>query len=424
MGLHETLPMESSGKKSTFTSKEKGEKTATYNLKLNDTVSFPRLCNGLGAKPKKRPTVGINGRYVTSPGIKLTNRFLPLSEPNVTECNRQRDSTKQQMDRKTVPCVKVKDTVVLGDGAVSNININRAVTCSYPSASDSDITKLLPEVLAKHQGVKQLIVHVGAVDIRENQSEILKKDFEKLFESLDKVAIPTLISGPLPNIDRRINKFSRLLQLNTWLSKVCESRGLHFIENFNLFWQRDDLFKGKGPHLNRGAVRRLTDNLLHALRHQNGPGPGPVLPPREKRSERRAPASPPKGPAKDSTTAATAAPPASRTQDSAAPPSPSPRPSPQAWDPPAASTPSRNVSLSFSSPLSPMRFPDRLESLVKSGIKMVPLTPNMARSRILSSKKHRAPLPPQPTPPTKAPPARPPPSVPTAVISNSINAVV
>ena len=42
MGLHETLPMESSGKKSTLTSKGNGEKTATYNLKLN--VSFPRLC--------------------------------------------------------------------------------------------------------------------------------------------------------------------------------------------------------------------------------------------------------------------------------------------------------------------------------------------------------------------------------------------
>jgi len=98
----------------------------------------------------------------------------------VTECNRQRDSTKQQMDRKTVPCVKVKDTLVVGDGAVSNININRVVTCSYLSPTVSDITKLLPE--AKNQGVKQLIVYVGAVAIRENQSEIFKKDFEKLFE--------------------------------------------------------------------------------------------------------------------------------------------------------------------------------------------------------------------------------------------------
>ena len=61
-----------------------------------------------------------------------------------------------------MPCVKVKDTLVLGDGAISNININRIVTCSDPSATVSDVTKLLPEVLAKHQGVKQLIVHVGA----------------------------------------------------------------------------------------------------------------------------------------------------------------------------------------------------------------------------------------------------------------------
>ena len=62
MGLQETLPMESSGEKWTFTSKEKGEKTATYNLKLNDTVSFPRPCkdtyNELGAKPKKFQLLG------------------------------------------------------------------------------------------------------------------------------------------------------------------------------------------------------------------------------------------------------------------------------------------------------------------------------------------------------------------------------
>ena len=65
----------------------------------------------------------------------------------MTECNKQRDSTKQQMDRKTVPFVKVKDTLVLEDRA---ININRVVTCSDPSATVSDITKLLPVVLAKY----------------------------------------------------------------------------------------------------------------------------------------------------------------------------------------------------------------------------------------------------------------------------------
>ena len=81
----------------------------------------------------------------------------------------------------------------------SNVNIKRAVTCSYPSATVSDITKLLPEVLSKHQGVKQLIVHVGAVDVRENQSEILK-----LFESLDKVAT-LVLSVPTAVISNSIN---------------------------------------------------------------------------------------------------------------------------------------------------------------------------------------------------------------------------
>ena len=53
------------------TSIRKGEKTATYNLKLNDTVSFPKLYqdtyNGLGVKQKQRQTVGIHRGYVHHP---------------------------------------------------------------------------------------------------------------------------------------------------------------------------------------------------------------------------------------------------------------------------------------------------------------------------------------------------------------------
>ncbi|KAJ0003897.1 hypothetical protein NQD34_010111 [Periophthalmus magnuspinnatus] len=85
-----------------------------------------------------------------------------------------------------------------------------------------------------------------------NQTEILKKYFIELFEELDKVEVKTFMSGPRPTIDRRkMNIFTRLLQLNTWLFNTCAVRGLHYIENFDLFWKRDDLFKGNGPHLSR-----------------------------------------------------------------------------------------------------------------------------------------------------------------------------
>nr|XP_033477363.1 formin-like protein 5 [Epinephelus lanceolatus] len=333
---------------------------------------------------------------------------------------------------------------------------------SSMSGGRSQTNSFCERFLSTHRGVKQLIVHVGAVDIRKEQTEVLKRDFTKFFKELDKVEVKAFISGPLPNIDRKINKFSRLLQLNTWLSKECAHRGLHYIENFYLFWKREDLFKGKGPHLCRGGRRVLTEHLLHALRHQNGPGQGPERPVREKRNERSisvaeardrasvsapaAPQQPPLPPAKDSAPAPQQPPlppvkdsgppsvppppgPSSQALDSsvtapaevsdlAAPPSP-PLPTDQPWAPPATSTPSRDLSLSFSSPPSPMGLPNHLESLIKSGIKMVPLIPNIARSRLLSPtmlnsspyktvplKSHRSFN--SPASQTKAPPAPPP----------------
>ncbi|KAJ0021975.1 hypothetical protein NQD34_009465 [Periophthalmus magnuspinnatus] len=299
-GLHQTLPVTSSGKQPTVTFREESEKSATFNLNLSDTMSFPKLCKDKNFKPT-RQVIRDNANIVTSPKIQLTNRFLPLSQTDV-DVNIQTENgflsqnksnevgKRAAADRRSVPNVKVRDTLLLGDGAIRDVTHRGIQTCSYPSHTVSEITKLLPKVLSTHQGAKQLIVHVGAVDTRMNETEILKKHFIELFEELDKVEVKTFISGPLPTIDRRkMNKFTRLLQLNTWLFNECAARGLHYIENFDLFLETRGPVQGNGPHLSRGGVRVLTDNLLHALRNRPGQGPGPV---REKRNERSIPAAP------------------------------------------------------------------------------------------------------------------------------------
>uniref|UniRef100_A0A8C6S9W4 SGNH hydrolase-type esterase domain-containing protein n=1 Tax=Neogobius melanostomus TaxID=47308 RepID=A0A8C6S9W4_9GOBI len=312
-------------------------------------------------------------------------------------------------------------------------------TITYPSATVSDIIDVLNKEITNNPGINKLVLHVGAVDTRNGESEVLKEKFNKLFDRLDcldKDAIQIFISGPIPNIDGRINKFSRLFQLNTWLSKVCESRGLYFIENFYLFWKRDDLFKGNGPHLSRGGVRRLTENLLHALQNQWRPEQQE----RAERSMRRAPGSPakvsPASPIKDSVAAASsaptvmdsatvkdpatvkelaapenistiaAAPPASASpgkSSASAPPAsivndsaegPLSSTPPQALSPTGTSTPSRDFSESFPSPKSPMGFPSHFEALIKQGIQMTPRTPVMSRPRLSSPKTYHAPPPP------------------------------
>uniref|UniRef100_A0A7N9AQ54 OSK domain-containing protein n=1 Tax=Mastacembelus armatus TaxID=205130 RepID=A0A7N9AQ54_9TELE len=317
-GLQDTLLFRPSGKKPKPTISNKCYVDQNATLNLDDTVSFPKpsrvgidqneaTWDKLGAKPNhhriRKKNGGTPGPHVASTNIQLSNRFQPLSELNLIEQemsavpenqksnnfkNRSHGASQRNRDKESVTNVKDRDILLLGDGAISDINNSRTITCSYPSAMVTDIAALLPQVISKHHGVKQLILHVGAVDTRKGESEVLKQDFSKLLEKLDKLKIQSFVSGPLPNIDRRINKFSRLLALNTWLSKACEIRGVHFIDNFNLFWQRDDLFKGKGPYLSRSGVRRLTDNLLHSLRHHTGSGwPSEQLkdPLREERSE-------------------------------------------------------------------------------------------------------------------------------------------
>uniref|UniRef100_A0A3B4B8M4 Uncharacterized protein n=1 Tax=Periophthalmus magnuspinnatus TaxID=409849 RepID=A0A3B4B8M4_9GOBI len=148
---------------------------------------------------------------------------------------------------RSVPNVKVRDTLLLGNGAIRDVSHRGNANFSYPSHTVSETTKLLPKVLSTYQGAKQLIVHMGAVDTGTNQTEILKKNFIKLFEELDKVEFKTFINGLLPSIDRRkMNKFTRLLQLNTWLFNACVARGPHYIENFNSFWKQWPV-QGKWP---------------------------------------------------------------------------------------------------------------------------------------------------------------------------------
>ena len=112
-----------------------------------------------------------------------------------------------------------------------------------------------------------MIVHAGFNDIQREQSELLKRDYTDLFDTLDKIHIKSFISGPIPAVDRGINRFSRLLGLNTWLSRVCNERGRGFIDNFNLFWGRKYLFRADGLHPNRLGSKLLRDNLLFSLSH-------------------------------------------------------------------------------------------------------------------------------------------------------------
>ncbi len=125
-------------------------------------------------------------------------------------------------------------TLIVGDSIIRNVSSRTATTCCFPQATVSDVNKELRSIVMKHKTANRVIIHVGKNDIRKRQSEMLKQDFSELFETLQRLEVQSFISGPLPA--RGTNMFSRLLGLNTWLQRTCSTKGVNFIDNFNIFW--------------------------------------------------------------------------------------------------------------------------------------------------------------------------------------------
>ncbi len=148
---------------------------------------------------------------------------------------------------------------------IRNISSRTTTNCCFTQATVSDVNKELQNIVMKHKTANRVIIHVGKNDIRKGQSELLKQDFSELFETLQRLEVQSFISGPLPA--RGTNMFSRLLGLNTWLQRTCSTKGVNFIDNFNIFWGHRQLFKLDGLHPNKLGTRVLKDNLFFSLRH-------------------------------------------------------------------------------------------------------------------------------------------------------------
>ncbi|XP_077087595.1 uncharacterized protein LOC143739179 [Siphateles boraxobius] len=213
------------------------------------------------------------------PPIHLENRFEVLmneESPNLmnviehrlnqpvanTDANWGSRSSRQ---RHSAHSAAEPRTLIVGDSVIRNINSRDTTTCCLPQATTSDVNRELQNILMKHKTANRLIIHVGKNDIHKEQSELLKKDFNELFETLKRLKVQTFISGPLPA--RGTNRFSRLLGLNTWLQKTCNIKGVNFIDNFNLFWSQRQLFQQDGHHPNKLGSRVLKDNIYFSLRH-------------------------------------------------------------------------------------------------------------------------------------------------------------
>jgi hypothetical protein len=74
-------------------------------------------------------------------------------------------------------------------------------------------------------------------DIMKGSSEQLKLDFKELINSLLNTNKIPIISGPVPSLNRGIERFSKIVFFFTTGYYYCSSMGETLVDNFDTFWE-------------------------------------------------------------------------------------------------------------------------------------------------------------------------------------------
>ncbi|CAI5683025.1 unnamed protein product, partial [Oreochromis niloticus] len=219
----------------------------------------------------------VNNKPPKQLNVKLQNRFTPLSkDPGSISDNHPSKSSEVRSEnllKSKRPQGKLKarpETLILGDSAVKDVQRmcgkNTKVLC-FPKDMVNNLKERILQIADEYPTVTNIVLHTGSNDVSKQQSEVLKRDFTRLLNTVNSLNAAVFISGPVPPIRGGDERFSRLFALNKWLISACTDHSVHFINNFNIFWERRHLFKANGFNFNKSGVKLFTSNLFYSIRH-------------------------------------------------------------------------------------------------------------------------------------------------------------
>ncbi|XP_073776872.1 uncharacterized protein [Danio rerio] len=215
-------------------------------MRLGQASFTPTLgCHGAWVQPRK---VLARSRGKTSPPplfeISMENRFSPL-------------------------CLMGPVVAIIVDSIVRHVRAasskaNKVLTFCFPGSRVKNISTQITTILAAAESPGVVVLHVGTNNTGLRQSDILKKDFRSLIETVLRTspAKQIIVSGPLPSYRRGNKRFSRLFALYEWLLTWCKEQKLLFANNWNLLWERPRLFRADGLHPSRAGAELLSDNIF------------------------------------------------------------------------------------------------------------------------------------------------------------------
>lgn len=224
------------------------------------------------------------GAVARSPSVSplhlpLENRFDVLSLAEFPPLDTRPGSQQPTQRPFTLPCspsiqahaaprqpeVSSPDVLLVGTSMVRHVAVRAGRTFCHPGARVTEVTSSALQQ-CMHYSASTVVIQAGTNDIKDRQSEVLKKDFATSIDCLLDTGKRLVISGPIPAPRFGDVPFSRLYQLHLWLKGYCLTKGVPFVDNFTTFLNRPQLFKRDRLHPNEQGSRLLSLNIDLTIR--------------------------------------------------------------------------------------------------------------------------------------------------------------
>ena len=218
--------------------------------------------SGNRKRTRGEPAARTQRSAVHSEGYQqVRNRFAFVNRPAFVMPTRNIFERFTDLDGETETLV-VGDSIVRHQGVefVHRCKAKRRVFCK-PGATVDKIRVALAEIEVSSPETL-IICHVGTNDLKRTRSEDLLAKYRQLIRDLKAKTNRVAITSILPRMNDDDELYSKLTYTNRALEVICQSEGVSFINLFDDFRERHDLFLKDGLHLNDIGNARL-GRLLH-----------------------------------------------------------------------------------------------------------------------------------------------------------------
>ena len=159
---------------------------------------------------------------------------------------------------------KESEVIVVGssrvrylDRAFCERNPDKRLRICYPGARVRDVADRLDDVLAGSSEGCIVIVHVGVNDVGDGRSVETVEQYRRLLQRLVWQRCRGVVTGILPKLRAGQVWLSRALGINGHIRDMCEEFGFMYLDMWDSFMGKEDMYALDGIHLSRKGVKEV-----------------------------------------------------------------------------------------------------------------------------------------------------------------------